>query len=362
MTVTTSCRRCGRKLRGKDEYAGKPTRCPACQTINRLPQRPDPDTPASGEASEVCSECGFDLSIDGDQVTDARGRRYHRVCYEAEAAEQAVQPPAASSSQPEQEPRQPEGVAEDLLSELLPDVPERLATGGDAQSTIPAAEPILLGPASSRSQRNWVYLLIGAGIAVPIVVLLFIVIETLTAPDHKQGQVADKDAAPITVDQTEENGWDTAELVQGEPTADGHERSGDSEGVRAAREAGWKIGIVVGYLIALVVSVVLLMCACSLCRHERPSFGRALAITLVMCVPELLAGLVIDPHENLELALLVVPLILFAYVVIASVGLRTGLGKAALILIVTAILGMALAVVLAVVLFIVIMAIPGQAG
>lgn len=81
MSLVAVCKKCGCKIRAKQEHAGRQFRCPECNALNQLPcGQQSPSTDAE-QASAVCLVCGFDLWIDPDQVEDSRGRRFHRECF-----------------------------------------------------------------------------------------------------------------------------------------------------------------------------------------------------------------------------------------------------------------------------------------
>jgi phage FluMu protein Com len=92
MSLVAVCKKCGRVIRGRDELAGRPFRCPDCHELNEFPCRsaaatvvekpPAAEKPAKQKASGICPVCGFDLWIDPDQITDVKGRRMHRACFE----------------------------------------------------------------------------------------------------------------------------------------------------------------------------------------------------------------------------------------------------------------------------------------
>jgi hypothetical protein len=80
MSLVVLCKKCGRKICGRDEMAGRQFRCPECSTVGQFPQGARPA--AAGGGSEICPVCGFDLWVDPDQIQDARGQRFHRACFE----------------------------------------------------------------------------------------------------------------------------------------------------------------------------------------------------------------------------------------------------------------------------------------
>lgn len=77
MTISVTCKKCGKVLKSPAQFAGKPVKCPDCDTINRLPDA----------AAEVCCLCGADFSSDSNRAKDTKGNLYHRSCYDKKKAE-----------------------------------------------------------------------------------------------------------------------------------------------------------------------------------------------------------------------------------------------------------------------------------
>jgi len=102
MGVVVACLRCGAQLRSKDEYAGRPVRCPYCHTINQLPERPNA-APAEAER-QLCPLCGGRFEPSREQVKGPRGVLYHRECFELERARwrahQSTRSKATAASSP----------------------------------------------------------------------------------------------------------------------------------------------------------------------------------------------------------------------------------------------------------------------
>jgi len=122
MSLVAVCKKCGRTIRGRDELAGRPFRCPDCHELNAFPIRsaaatvadkpPAGEKPAKEKASAICPVCGFDLWIDPDQITDVKGRRMHRACFEEIRPRQKPEPIDAETEVVElfqqNEPKKPE--------------------------------------------------------------------------------------------------------------------------------------------------------------------------------------------------------------------------------------------------------------
>jgi phage FluMu protein Com len=107
MTVVVKCKQCGKELRAKDRYAGMPTRCPRCETINRLPElppaaspkmavppkkvvpqkTPKPKPPARATESDACKVCGKPIRGKAERFTDVHGVVYHLGCYQQQAGD-----------------------------------------------------------------------------------------------------------------------------------------------------------------------------------------------------------------------------------------------------------------------------------
>lgn len=96
MTVVVHCKRCGKELRAQDRYAGMPTRCPRCQTINQLPappsiavpkkatsaERPGTDRAEQETSPDACKICGKLIRGKAERFTDVHGAVYHLRCYQ----------------------------------------------------------------------------------------------------------------------------------------------------------------------------------------------------------------------------------------------------------------------------------------
>ncbi|NLX95169.1 MAG: hypothetical protein GXY83_03225 [Rhodopirellula sp.] len=192
MTLIVHCTKCGKELRSQDRFAGKPVRCSQCGTINRLPANPSA-TPASLLESAFCFVCGKDFSVDGDLVRDKKGRSYHRRCYEDASRYE-------KSRRKQEVRRQRSGDSSSDMSDLIPEqaapavpVDEELVDlielsaptdelGPDLSPTsISDLEDTSLRGHSSRLEGVWLYVLIGFGAAVPIVVLLFILVQLIVS-------------------------------------------------------------------------------------------------------------------------------------------------------------------------------------
>lgn len=190
MTLIVNCTKCGKELRSQDRFAGKPVRCSQCGTINRLPSRPSDALPPVLE-SAFCFVCGKDFTVDSDLVRDKKGRSYHRRCYEEASRYE--------KSRREQEVRRHKS---DLPRHLTPQSLPRHATPADpideelveliGLTTSPEESWPDLSPSSpdetaagslighgSRREGVWLYVLIGFGAAVPVVVLLFILVQLI---------------------------------------------------------------------------------------------------------------------------------------------------------------------------------------
>ncbi len=189
MTLIVNCTKCGKELRSQDRYAGKPVRCSQCGTINRLPSAPSATPPPMLE-SAFCFVCGKDFSVDRDLVRDKKGRSYHRRCYEEASRYEKSRREQETRSRhsglpahitPESIPRQatPAEPIDDELVELMELVPPSEESWPDLSQTGTSS---LDGPAIGGFGRRdgvWLYVLIGFGAAVPIVVLLFIIVQLI---------------------------------------------------------------------------------------------------------------------------------------------------------------------------------------
>ena len=119
---------------------------------------------------EVCRLCGKDFSVGPDQVKDVKGQSYHRSCYVAERQRLQSRKSAAAAT-PESKPASDELPTDDFWNELS--VPSSEESAG------PLAGGVLLGRPVSQERPAWLYPMIGIGIAVPVLLLLFIVIQLI---------------------------------------------------------------------------------------------------------------------------------------------------------------------------------------
>ena len=115
MSVVAKCKRCGKELRANDRYAGMPTRCPRCNTINQLPSLAEP--PMSGKEErpalatppkrplrrnktwqesappkteslpDICKICGRPIRGKAERFEDVHENVYHLGCYQTQAGE-----------------------------------------------------------------------------------------------------------------------------------------------------------------------------------------------------------------------------------------------------------------------------------
>lgn len=280
MSVSVACKKCGKELRSKDEYAGWQVKCPACGTVNRLPSRPDTGLAATGAQPAVCRLCGKDFAEDSSRVKDTQGRYYHRSCHEAakhrqqarqaasaqgpakptsqavkpatchlcgkdfsqdasqvkdtqgryyhrschEAAKRRQQAQRAAPGQGVAKPAGPPvGQAADLGSPpAAPDLWGELPAESPLQ---PSGAVLPTRPASGQKQP-WLYVMIGVGCAVPVGLLLFIVVRLmLPESDQRRGPVASVEATSTTVESSEDaavqppdaSGGDASEDTQTPP-------------------------------------------------------------------------------------------------------------------------------------------------
>ena len=253
MGVCVTCKSCGKELHAADEYAGRRVLCPACKTANQFPAAPEAPAQA-GAPTEVCGLCGNDFSLDKPRVKDPSGNIYHRKCYEEERARRLAkqasakpaatpkksapsaqkparstrqaapsppkpaatpQRPAPSRPQPAEElvltdadvvepltpvaqplspvvqpltpPVQPLAPKDDLWGELGPRAAPGLSDGSPLESLGPSYQ---YGPPPAKIGTG-LYVLMGIGGAVPLVLLLAILIYTFTKP-------AERPAQPVT--------------------------------------------------------------------------------------------------------------------------------------------------------------------
>jgi hypothetical protein len=136
MGVVVACQRCGAQLRSKDEFAGRPVRCPYCHTVNQLPDRPNMAAPA--EVRQVCPICGRGFEPTDQLVKGPQGVLYHRECFELERARWRANQTVRDKPFPVGEP-----VA------LAPARPQPSATTPPPRppaSPLPATEPSELAP------------------------------------------------------------------------------------------------------------------------------------------------------------------------------------------------------------------------
>jgi len=126
--------------------------------------------------TEVCRLCGKDFSVDPDQVKDVKGQSYHRSCYVAHCRRLKSRKSAAAAT-PESKPPAdvlppadalPTDDFWDELSDPSSEEPAGLLAGG-----------VLLGRPVAQERPAWLYPMIGIGIAVPVLLLLFIVIQLI---------------------------------------------------------------------------------------------------------------------------------------------------------------------------------------
>lgn len=103
MSVVVQCKRCGKELRANDRYAGMPTRCPRCNTLNQLPSLPSPapekQAPPTGgprqqakptgeePSAETCKICGKPIRGKAERFEDVLGTVYHLGCYQKHAGD-----------------------------------------------------------------------------------------------------------------------------------------------------------------------------------------------------------------------------------------------------------------------------------
>ncbi len=102
MTVVVHCKRCRKELRAQDRYAGMPTRCPRCGTLNQLPgletasegpappnvrARPLAATADNEPAAETCKICGKRIRGKAERFADVHGTLYHLGCYQKQAGD-----------------------------------------------------------------------------------------------------------------------------------------------------------------------------------------------------------------------------------------------------------------------------------
>ncbi len=157
-------------------------RCPQCSTINELPA-----TPSELPSSANCFLCGKDFSTESDLVKDTGGRYYHRRCYEdASRYEQArrreetrrrlTAHAAGTPSDSANEDLAPISSDAEGFGELEPTVDDLwkglFIPSGEASAGLTWKQP----PASRRS-HPWIYVMMGFAAAVPVVVLLFIMVQ-----------------------------------------------------------------------------------------------------------------------------------------------------------------------------------------
>jgi len=124
-------------------------------------------------AAEVCRLCGKDFSVDPDLVKDIKGQSYHRSCYMAQRQRlQSRQTAAAagSTTAAAQTPRS-KAPADDFWDEL--------SDATSDESAEPLAGGVLLGKPVSQKPPSWFYPLIAIGMAVPVLLLLFIVVRII---------------------------------------------------------------------------------------------------------------------------------------------------------------------------------------
>lgn len=331
--------------------------------INQLPTRPAASKPLVESA--FCFICGKDFTADPDLVRDTKQRTYHRRCYEDACQYQqsrrpegtrprgplpasgprAALPPSRTPSRPAAPPSpQPSTDQHIELTDLAAPGDDLWADlSGPANplldgAPLPTSSP---GPFSGRRDSVWLYVLIGFGAAVPVVVLLFIAIQLLissfTGPDPS---VAGGDPAAVTA---KEEDPDLAQsvapeaspspppspsqpenpfLLPGETSTPGsapaenppasdvvssppetfpapERETAEPASEPAATSTGPRLTAYgVGMLFGLVcfpffwgaIGAVLLRMACSLCSETPPGFGAALGISVVMIAVKALIG------------------------------------------------------------------------
>ena len=145
-----NCRECRRRLSADERLAGREARCPHCKTINRVPEWPPRTGPTTCHAGpDRRQNAGRKAGAnDGTRKLEADGNG--RRAGEAEDFSKPLLP-------------------DDLLAEL----PENV--GQFARKVAPKKPE----PPRPRIESAWLYVLIGVGAAVPIVVLGLILIDLL---------------------------------------------------------------------------------------------------------------------------------------------------------------------------------------
>ena len=422
MSLVVVCNQCGRKLRAKDEHAGRKIRCPECKAANRLPSRPQR---AQAADSEICPVCSFDLSIDPDLVRDGKGRRFHRACFEEVRPQtkpkqsgsevvQLYQAPQTEKPKPKPRPEEPvetpppietplpaddgflvaepvepselpearplseplEALPEAKPFEAIPEaepfagVPEAHPLAGVADALPPAdlPEAPVFDPSKPKSNGNptWLYVLIGFGAAVPLILVLFMVIQKVTKPDKGASDVAVAEqpdgGAPESVESEEgEEGAGSSRFRSSWPDDDRSPgTTADREDASPEEGTSTQLAGMIGFLflvgvfvVASVVGAVFLMLACAVCG-EKPGYGKCLGVTIVNSLAQIVGGFVLGLVAPQILAVLLIPVSFLVFVAIISAVLPTDFGKACLItllyivigLVAVAVIGVALALIL----------------
>jgi len=346
MTVMTTCQKCGKRLWARDQFAGKAVRCPDCQTISRLPARPERATADADVGPGVCPVCEFDLAIDPDQVADSKGRRYHRACWEAIKAQRKAR--RAGKTPAPTPPRRVQHVSEPEETPLSETLPAMSGAGWDGLPVAPAtrsAGPFVARRRSSRSQPTWLYVLMGIGAAVPVALLLFVVLDWILASGAKPGPVASAPAATSGPAQSEDSDDRNGASPPAETShPDVHTRAERlSQGpppplfeMDSSREDPFWLGprynpplpfLIVVFLLSVALGAVMFVVACNALK-ETCEFPRAMAIIFVVLLPDTIVRATIGRAETLEGAALLLLMNLAWLVVVTWVGLRTSPAKA----------------------------------
>lgn len=157
-------------------------RCPECGTINQLPAERSAPTDLA-----ICSVCRMVLA-DSESVVDDEGRYCHRHCYDEsrrpvhQSSQETrswppghLEPPPDVIASPAKAPRAipvdeivvPEPARDGLWNDLTP---------SDSTGSISS----LLQPLpATRPNTVWLYVMMGFAAAVPVVVLLFILVQLI---------------------------------------------------------------------------------------------------------------------------------------------------------------------------------------
>ncbi len=152
MGIVVACQRCGAQLRSKDEFAGRPVRCPYCHTVNQLPGTPN--YMSSDEQRQFCPICRGQFKDDDESVKGPQGVLYHRVCFELERVRwRAHQSARFKSGAQGTTPPTPIPVAIPTPPEPLPTSPWSLPNAPTPQPPSPQLQPITPIPATPQEPQ-----------------------------------------------------------------------------------------------------------------------------------------------------------------------------------------------------------------